>query len=94
MFPSVTKKNFHARAYILDSRSRSKIKNNEVQKWRMALASYSNKIKRRPGKQNFGPDILSRAFWANLTESSLLVNIHNGLLSPRCHEDASFCENK
>ena len=61
----------------------------------MALASYSYEINRRPaGKQNFGPDILSRAFCANLTEFSLLVNIHNSLLSPRCHEDASFRENK
>ena len=69
-------------ALMLDSRRLSKIKNNKVQKWRMELTSYSYEIKYRPGKQNFGPDTLSRAFCASLTESSSLEDIHNSLCHP------------
>ena len=68
-------------AFMLDSRRRSKIKNNKVQQWRMELASYSYDIKYRPGKRNVGPDTLSRAFCSSLTQSSLLEDIHNNL----CH---------
>ena len=64
-------------AFMLDSRRRSKIKNNEVQQWRMELASYSYNIKYRPGKRNVGPDTLSRAFCSSLIESSSLEDIHN-----------------
>ena len=69
-------------AFMLDSRRRSKINNNKVQRWRMELASYSCNIKHRPGKRNVGPDILSRAFCSSLTESSSLEDIHNNLCHP------------
>ena len=62
-------------AFMLDSRRRSKIKNNKVQQWRMELASYSYDIKYRPEKRNVEPDTLSRAFCSSLTESSSLEDI-------------------
>ena len=69
-------------AFMLDSRRRSKIKNNKVQQWRMELASYSYDIIYRPGKRNVGPDTLSRAFCSSLTEFSSLEDIHNNLCHP------------
>ena len=62
-------------AFMLDSRRRSKIKNDKVQQWRMELASYSYDIKYRPEKRNVEPDTLPRAFSSSLTESSSLEDI-------------------
>ena len=69
-------------AFMLDSRRRSKIKNNKVQQWRLELASYSYEIKYRPGKQNVGPDTLSRAFCSSLSASSSQEDIHRQLCHP------------
>ena len=69
-------------AFMLDSRRRSKIKNNKVQQWRKELSSYSYNIKYRPGKRNVGPDTLSRAVCSSLTESSSLEDIHNNYCHP------------
>ena len=46
------------------------------------IASYSYKIKYRPGKQNVGPDTLSRAFGSSLSASSSLEEIHAQLCHP------------
>ena len=69
-------------AFMLNNQRRSKIKNNKVQQWRLELASYSYDIKYRPGKQNVGPDALSRAFCSALSSSSSLHEIHNKLCHP------------
>ena len=69
-------------AFMLNSQRRSKIKNNKVRQWRLELASYSYEIKYRPGKQNVGPDALSRAFCSALSFSSSLHEIHNNLCHP------------
>ena len=48
-------------SFMLDSRRRTKIKNDKVQKWRMELAPFSYVIKYRPGLRNVGPDAFTRA---------------------------------
>ena len=48
----------------------------------LELALYSYEIKYRPGKQNVGPDALSRAFCSPLSFSSSLHEIHNNLCHP------------
>ena len=70
-------------AFMLDSRRRTKIKNNKIQQWRIELASYSYHIKYRPGGQNSGPDSFSRAFCATCVTSTLsLQEIHANLCHP------------
>ena len=68
-------------AFMLDNRKRTKIKNNKIKCWRLELASYSYSIQYRPGKDN-GPDALTRAFCANMSDSNL-VEIHVGLCPVR-----------
>ena len=69
-------------AFMLDSRKRTKIKNNKIQGWRFELASFSYTITYRPGKDNIGPDTLTRAFYASATSTSnKLSEIHDQL----CH---------
>ena len=70
-------------AFMLDSRQRSKIKNNKIMCWRLELASFSYSIRYRPGKKNVGPDTLTRAFCATVTISeSTLEAIHKELCCP------------
>jgi len=67
-------------ASMLDNRQRTKI-NNKIQCWQLELASHSYSIPYRPGKENVGPDALTRAFCANVSDSNLL-EIHDGLCHP------------
>ena len=70
-------------AFILDNRKRTKIKNNKIEEWRLELASFSYIIAYRPGVDNVGPDTLTRAFCASVTETnSNLSKMHNGLCHP------------
>lgn len=71
-------------AFMLDSRKRTKVKNNKIQEWRLELASFDYYIRYRPGGQNFAADTLTRAFCANITDLSRtnLTSIHNGLCHP------------
>ena len=68
-------------AFMLDNRRRTKVKNNKIQSWRLELASFSYTIKYRPGRDNAGPDTLTRAFCSSISDSNLEV-IHNGLCHP------------
>ena len=68
---------------MLDKHKRTKIKNNQVQRWRLEFASYSYTIQYRPGRENIGPDTLTRATWASMTNSlSKLSDIHDRLCHP------------
>ena len=70
-------------AFMFDSRRRSKIKNNKILGWRLDLASFSYTIRYRPGPKNVGPDTLSRAFCAALTNSECrLKTLHQELCCP------------
>ena len=68
-------------AFMLDSRKRSKIKHNKVMCWRLELASFSYSIQYRPGCENVGPDTLTRAFCASISESKL-ETLHRELCCP------------
>ena len=67
-------------AFMLDKRKCTKIKNNEIQGWRLELASYGYTTQYRPGRENVGPDTLTRATCAFMTNSlSKLSDIHDRL---------------
>ncbi|XP_068229407.1 uncharacterized protein [Palaemon carinicauda] len=68
--------------FMLDSRKRTKIKNNKIQEWRLELASYSYTIQYRPGKQNIAPDTLTRAYCCSISSMSSLTDIHENLCHP------------
>ena len=70
-------------AFMLDSRKRTKIKNNKILCWRLELASFSYTISYRPGKSNVGPDTLTRAFCASVSVSTEpLETLHKELCCP------------
>ena len=79
---------------MLDNRKRTKLKNNKIQGWRLEFASFSYTITYRHGVENVGPDTLTRAFCASVTETnSNLSKIHNGLyVSSWSDSNATFCE--
>ena len=68
-------------AFMLDSRRRSKIKNDKIQCWRLELASFNYIIEYRPGKNNIAPDTLTRAYCAS-TNGSNLMKLHEDLCHP------------
>ena len=68
---------------MLDKRKRTKITNNKIQGCRLEFASYSYTIQYRPGRENVGPDILTRSTYASMTNSSSkLSDIHDQLCHP------------
>ena len=70
-------------AFMMDSRRRTKVKNNNILCWRLDLASFGYSIRYRPGKENVGPDTLTRAFCAAISASdSHLEALHKELCCP------------
>ena len=70
-------------AFMLDSRKRSKIKNNKIMCWRLELASFSYTIRYRPGNKNVGPDTLTRAYCGAISsDDSKLRVLHKDLCCP------------
>ena len=70
-------------AFMLDKRKRTKMKNNKIQGWRLEFASYVYTIQYRPGRENVGPDTLTRATCASMANSlSKLSDIHDRLCHP------------
>jgi len=69
-------------AFMLDSRRRSKIKNDKIQQWRVELAAFSHVIKYRPGQQNTGPDALTRALCSTISAPNSLEQLHKELCHP------------
>ncbi|XP_068235485.1 uncharacterized protein [Palaemon carinicauda] len=80
--------------FMLDSRKRTKIKNNKIQKWRLELASYSYTIQYRPGKQNIAPDTLTRAYCCSISSMSSLTDIHENLCHPGVTRLLHFVQSK
>ena len=69
-------------AFMLDSRKRTKVKNNKILCWRLELASFSYSIKYRPGVQNVGPDTFTRTSCTAVTSESRLMSLHQELCCP------------
>jgi transposase InsO family protein len=70
-------------AFMLDARKRTKIKNSKILCWRLELASFSYSIIYRPGKQNVGPDTLTRTSCSAIsTSESRLLSLHKELCCP------------
>ena len=70
-------------AFMLDSRKKTKVKNNKILCWRLELASFSYTIKYRPGKQNVVADAFTRTSCSAITEkSSKLEDLHQELCCP------------
>ena len=68
-------------SFIFDAKHSSKIKNEKIFRWRLELSSFSYTVLHRPGKQNTGPDTLSRGFCGNIGADHLR-NLHNALCHP------------
>ena len=68
-------------SFMLDSRKRTKIKNNKIQCWRLELASYSYTIVYRPGKDNVAADSLTRTYCGSASGLSP-TDIHAALCHP------------
>ena len=66
---------------MLDSRKRTKIKNNKIQCWRLELASYSFTIVYRPGKDNVVANSLTRTYCGS-TSGLSLTDIHAAFCQP------------
>ena len=70
-------------AFMLDSRKKTKVKNNKILCWRLELASFAYTIRYRPGKQNIVADALTRTSCSAITEkSSKLEDLHRELCCP------------
>ena len=70
-------------AFMLDKRKHTQIKNNKIQGRRPELASYGSTIQYRPGREYVGPDTLTHATCASMTNSlSKLSDIHDRLCHP------------
>jgi len=63
-------------AFMLDSRRRSKIKNDKIQQWRVELAAFSYVIKYRPGQIKTSPDALTRALCSAISAPNSLEQLH------------------
>ena len=63
---------------MFDAKHSCKIKNKKILRWRLELLSFSYTVLHRPGKQNTGPDTLSRGFCGNISADHLR-NLHNAL---------------
>ena len=67
--------------FMCSSINYSKIKNEEIMRWRMQLNEYDFDIVYRTGKLNHVPDALSRAYCASMHDNTL-QEIHNFLCHP------------
>ena len=66
---------------MYDYKASSKIKNDEIMRWRISLSPYSYDIYYRPGECNHGPDTFIRVRCAAISSESL-YNIHSALCHP------------
>ena len=68
-------------AFMVDNRKRTKIKNSEIQCWRVELAEFSYTVSYRPGPDNVVPDALTRSYCATVSHTNL-TDIHRSLCHP------------
>ena len=80
-------------SFIFDAKHSSKIKNEKIFRWRLELSSFSYTVLHRPGKQNTGPDTLSRGFCGNIGADHLR-NLHSALCHPGVTRTNHFVRSK
>ena len=68
-------------AFMYDSKTHSKVKNDKIQRWRIELSQYSYDVVYRPGLENPVADTLSRAVCGNV-HSDELKRLHESLCHP------------
>ena len=66
---------------MYNNKRHNKLKNDKILRWRLELSQYDYDIIYRAGKYNSAPDILSRAYSAN-TSTTSLYDIHAALCHP------------
>ena len=79
-------------AFMFDCKKRSKIKKNNIQSWRLELASLAYNIHFRPGKENIASDTLTGAFWAN--SQSKFARTTLKLMSSGYKQTRALCSSK
>ena len=67
-------------AYMYDTKTASKIKNEKILRWRVELSPYSYNVSYRPGPENVAADTFSRTSCAMSTQS--LTRLHDILCHP------------
>ena len=80
-------------AYMYDYKSSSKIKNDKIMRWRVALSPYSYDIHYRPGYCNAAPDTFTRVRWAAINSESL-YSLHAALCHPGVTRLHNFIRSK
>ena len=80
-------------SYMYDVKHSSKIKNDEIERWRVELACYSFDITYRPGKENVAPDTFTSVISSVMTSDDL-VQLHNSLCHPGITSMAHFVKTK
>ena len=78
---------------MLDNRKRNKIKNNEIQGWRLELASFRYTIQYQAGKDSTVPDALTRAVYASVSSFDSAA-IHDKLCHPGVTRMLHFIQSK
>ena len=80
-------------AFMYDCKSRGKIKNAKILRWRIELSQYNHEIVYRSGKLHAAADTLSRVYCASLT-NSVLYDIQAELCHPGVTRMHHFVKSK
>lgn len=81
-------------AFMYNSRNKSKIKNDKIQRWKVELSSYQFDVVYRPGKDNAAADALSRAHCGAIHDRADLAKLHASLCHPGIVRMAHFVRTK
>ena len=79
-------------SFMFDQTHTSKIKNEKITRWRIALSDFKFNISYRPGADNIAADALSRC--ATIFNSSSLHTIHSRLCHPGITRLFHYCKKK
>ena len=78
-------------SFMFDSKSKGKIKNEKINRWRIELSCFNFEISYRKGEENKGADMLSRSFNCAVPGFTPgLVEIHQALCHPGVTRLAHF----
>ena len=80
-------------AYMFNKEHSNPIKNNKMMRWRMELVPMKYTIIYRSGKENHGPDTLTRAFCGAINDNEL-YKIHDSLIHPGIARTLHFVKSR